>query len=468
MKSKESFWERILNAYVLIFIIIIFAAILTYIVPAGNFERFVNPETNKTMVNPDSFAFAASTPVGLFQVLSSIPSGLINASEIIFFVFIIAGAFEVLNKSGFTVALVGLILQKFKGRDKILFPIIVITLSFLSATIGMAEEVIIFVPILLALSKSLGYDELVAAGLAYCGIRAGHINGMMNPFNVGIAQGFAELPLYSGLGYRTIWCIITIIVTTAIIYRYACKIKKDPRRSLMYGVNLEDTENSVDFSSIQHFTNTHKVLGVTLFLTFGLTIYGVTTYGWYLKELAALFLGFGLIVGIISRFPANEISDAFLEGAKNILNGALIVGVAGGILVILKEGQIVDSIVFYASSLLQGLPKVLAANGMYVFQWVLNLIIPSGSAQAATTMPIMIPLADVLGINRQVAVTAFHYGDGVTNLLTPACGPLMACLAVAKVPYQKWLKWVVPMLLAWTLIGFASVTVAQLINLGPF
>lgn len=468
MKSKESFWERILNAYVLIFIIIIFAAILTYIVPAGNFERFVNPETNKTMVDPASFTFTANTPVGLFKVLSSIPSGLINASEIIFFVFIIAGAFEVLNKSGFTIALVGLILQKFKGRDKILFPIIVITLSFLSATIGMAEEVIIFVPILLALSKSLGYDELVAAGLAYCGIRAGHINGMMNPFNVGIAQGFAELPLYSGLGYRTIWCIITIIVTTAIIYRYARKIKKDPRQSLMYGINLEDTENSVDFSSLKHFTATHKVLGLVLLLTFGLTIYGVTTYGWYLKELAALFLGFGLVVGVIARFPANEISDAFLDGSKNILSGALIVGVAGGILVILKEGQIVDSIVYYASSVLEGLPKVLAANGMYVFQWVLNLIIPSGSAQAATTMPIMIPLADVLGINRQVAVTAFHYGDGVTNLLTPACGPLMACLAVAKVPYQKWLKWVLPMLLAWTLIGFAAITVAQLINLGPF
>lgn len=456
-----------MHAYVIISMIIVLCAVLTYIVPAGNFERFVDPATNKTVVDPGSFTFTENTPVGFFDILQSIPKGLKDTGNIIFFVFIIAGAFEVLNKTGFTTAVVGATIEKFNGKEKILFPIIITMLAFLAATIGMAEEVIVFVPILLALSKALGYDELVAAGIAYCGIRAGHINGMMNPFNVGIAHTFSELPMYSGLWYRSIWFVITIAITTFIIYRYARKIKNDPSKSLMAGVE-NNIDDEIDFSGIPDLTNTHKLLGLTLIGTFALTIFGVFKYHWYLNELAALFLGFGILVGIISKFSAGKTADLFLLGAKNIVFGAVIVGVARGILVVLQQGQILDTIIFYASSSLQGLPNVVAANGMYVFQWLLNILIPSGSGQAATTMPIMIPLADMLEINRQVAVTAFHYGDGVTNLITPACGPLMACLAVAKVPYEKWIKWIIPILITWTIIGFASVSIAQFINLGPF
>ena len=330
----------------------------------------------------------------------------------------------------------------------------------------MAEEVIVFIPIIMTLCKSMGYDELVAMGLAYCGIRAGHINGLMNPFNVGIAQSYAELPMYSGLAYRVFWCVITIAVTAYFINRYATKIKADPTKSLMYGTDLE--HELADPDEMGEITTTHKILGLLLLSTFGLVIYGVYQYKWYLDELAAVFLAFGILAGIIGGLTPARLANTFIQGAKNILGGALIVGVAGGILVILKEGQIVDSIIYYCTNMLSEMPKLLAVNGMYMFQWLLNLVIPSGSAQAATTMPIMVPISDILGINRQIAVTAFHYGDGVTNLLTPACGPLMAALAVAKVPFDKWLKWVVPILISWTLIGFAAVTVSQLINYGPF
>ncbi|WP_130862526.1 YfcC family protein [Bacilliculturomica massiliensis] len=468
LNQKKNVWENILNAYVLIAILIVVSAVVTYVVPAGTYERVVDAVTNKTVIDPQSFQFVENTPVGVMDTLLSIPRGMQEAGSIIFFVFIVAGAFEVLNRTGFTEAFVNVTLRKFAGKEKILFPIVVTVLSFFAATMGMAEEVVIFIPILLALSKSLGYDELVAAGLAYCGIRAGHINGMMNPFNVGIAQSFAELPLYSGLWYRSIWCVITIAATSVILWRYAVKIKADPTKSLMYGVNQD--WDTVDLRQLENskFTRTHKILGVALLAVFALIIFGVMKYGWYLDEIAALFLAFGVAVGLIARFQVSDIAEQFLSGARSVLAGALVIGMARGILVVLQEGQIIDTIVYYAAELLSGTPKVIAANGMYVFQWLLNLIIPSGSAQAATTMPIMTPIADVLGINRQVAVTAFHYGDGVTNLLTPACGPLMTCIALAKVPYIKWLKWVVPMLIAWTLIGFAAVTGAQLINLGPF
>ncbi len=332
----------------------------------------------------------------------------------------------------------------------------------------MAEEVVIFVPLLLALSKSMGYDELLAAGLAYCGIRAGHITGMMNPFSVGIAQGFAELPLYSGLWYRSIWFVVTIAVTSIILIRYAQKIKADPTKSLMYGYNKdwEDTDVS-DMDSVK-MTKSHKLMGLTLIATLVFMMYGVMEYGWFLNEIAVIFMIFGIIVGFMAKFQASDIADYFMVGAKSVVAGALIIGVARGILVVLEEGLVIDTIVFYATSLLENVPKVVAANGMYVFQWLLNWIIPSASAQAATTMPIMLPIADVLDINRQVAVTAYHFGDGVTNLITPACGPLMTCIALAKVPFIKWAKWVIPMLVAWTIIGFLAVTGAQIINLGPF
>lgn len=465
-KTREERLNNLLNPYVLICIIILIAAVCTYIIPAGNYQYILNESSGKSVVDPGSYTRAANTPVGLMGILCAIPSGLEKAGYIIFFVFIIAGAFEMLNRTGFTEALVGTTMKKFSNQEKILFPAIVILLSFLAATIGMAEEVIIFVPILLALCKYMGYDELLAAGLAYCGIRAGHINGMMNPFNVGIAQSIADVPLYSGLWYRSIWCAVTIAVTIFLLMRYAKKIKDHPEKSLMYGISTS-VGTEIDLSEIKTFTGKHKILGLLLLGTFVLTIFGVARYGWYMTELAALFLGFGVLTGIIGGFSASSIADTFLDGAKNIIPGALIVGVAGGILVILDSGNITDTIIYHAASCLQGMPKVLAANGMYVFQWLLNMIIPSGSAQAAVTMPIMTPLSDVLGINRQVAVLAFHYGDGVTNLLTPACGPLMACLAVAGVPYQKWLKWVIPMLIAWTLIGFGAVTAAQIIGLGP-
>lgn len=463
--NSQKFIKNFLDPYVLIAFMIVLAAIATYLVPAGMFDRVVSEINGKTVVDPTTFRFVEQTPVNLMQILQSVLQGMINNAQIIFFVLIIAGSFEVLNSTGFTSSMVGVVINKCAGREKMIFPIIITVLSFLAGTIGIAEEVIVFVPILLSLSKSMGYDELVAVGLAYLGIRAGHINGLMNPFNVGIAQSYAELPMYSGLGYRVIWCVITIIITTYFIYRYAMKIKADPSKSLMYGSNIEhESIQTLDVT----FTTTHKILGALLLATFAGVIFGVYKYQWYLGELGAMFLGFGILTGVISRMAPAELVNNFITGAKNILGGALIVGVAGGILVILQEGQIVDTIIYYSTNALRDMPKLIAVNGMYMFQWLLNILIPSGTAQAATTMPIMIPISDILGINRQIAVTAFCYGDGVTNLLTPACGPLMATLAVAKVPYDKWLKWVAPVLVAWTMIGFVSVTVAQLINYGPF
>lgn len=466
-ETKKFDWSaNLLNPYVLIAMMIVIAATATYLVPAGVYERVVSDITGKMVIAPDTFHFVEQNPVNLLDIFGSVPQGMINNAQIIFFVLLIAGAFEILNSTGFTTALVGMVVRKCTGREKLIFPVIITIFAFLSGTIGMAEEVIVFIPIILTLCKSMGYDELVAVGLTYCGVRSGHIHGLMNPFTVGLAQSYAELPMYSGLGFRVGWCVITIAITTFFVYRYAMKVKSDPSKSLMHGIEQE--HDLLDVESVSEFTATHKTLGALMVGTFALIIFGVYKYGWYLDELAAIFLAFGIVAGIVGRLSPSEIVSRFIDGAKNILGGALIVGVAGGIVVLMREGQIIDSIVFYTANALSDLPKLLAVNGMYVFQWLLNLLIPSGSAQAATTMPIVVPLSDILEINRQVAVSAFTLGSGVPDLLTPACGPLMAALAVAKVPYNIYLKWVMPILISWSLLGFVCISMAQMINYGPF
>jgi len=468
MNANEKKKLRFPNAYTLIFMIIIICTLLTYVIPAGTFERVIDPNTGKTVVDPATFQYVESSPVGLFDMLIAIPQGMKKAASIIFFVFIVAGSFEILNTSGFTEASIGILLKKYHGKEHILFPMIIFSLAVCAATFGMAEEAIVFVPILVALSKAMGYDAIVAAALAYGGVRAGHINGMMNPFNVGIAHGLAELPLYSGLWYRAIWFFVTIVFTSFIILRYCKKIKEDPTKSIMYGTEGDDAPHEVDFSTLPEFEGKHKIMLLVVIATFGLLMYGVYNYGWYLNEIAALFIGFGIVIGFVNRKNGSEIVASFLSGAKGIVFGALIIGVARGILVVLESGLILDTIIMSAADMLKEMPSIVAANGMYVFQWLLNIIIPSGSGQAATTMPIMVPLADLLDINRQVAVTAFHYGDGVTNLITPASGPLMACLALAGVSFEKWAKWVLPLLAGWTIIGFLAVSIAHLIDFGPF
>jgi len=465
--TKEMKKFKFPNAYTLIFMIIIACTVLTYIVPAGTFDRVVDINTGRTIVDPATFQYVENAPVGLHEMLMAIPKGMKAAGSIIFFVFIVAGSFEILNTSGFTEASIGVLLKRYHGKEHILFPLIILALATCAATFGMAEEAIVFIPILLALSKAMGYDAMVAAAITYGGVRAGHINGMINPFNVGIAHGLAELPLYSGLWYRSIWFFVTIAFTSFIILRYCKKIKADPTKSIMYGITNE-APHEADISSLPDFEKKHKIMFLVVIATFGFLMYGVYQYGWYLNEIAALFIGFGIVIGIVNRNNGSEIADSFLSGAKGIVFGALIIGVARGILVVLESGLILDTIIMSSADLLKGMPSIVAANGMYVFQWVLNIIIPSGSGQAATTMPIMIPIADLLNINRQVAVTAFHYGDGVTNLITPASGPLMACLALAGIPFEKWAKWVLPLLAGWTIIGFLSVSIAHLINLGPF
>ena len=457
---------KIPHTFAFIFMLVIVCALVTYIVPSSEFERIKDPSSGKTVVDPESFSFVDNTPVNFFDIFTSIQKGMEESADIIFFVFIVGGSFGIITATGFIDAGLDKAIVKLKGREKILFLFILFVFSVGGATFGMSEEVIALIPVAVALTTRLGYDSILGVAITLIGAHIGNTTGMMNPFTVGIAQGIAELPMFSGLAYRCIWYVIIFIITAIYISCYADKIKRDPTKSPMYGVQIEGGE--AETVNLTEYEPKHTRVLIVLILGLFALVYGVFRLGWYITEISGLFLLMGIASGFVGGLDLDGIAKGFLSGAKDMVFGALVIGFGRAILVVLTEGKIIDTFIYAGGSVLKGLPKVVAANGMFLFHLLFNFLIPSGSGQAAATMPIMIPLADMAGITRQTAVLAFCYGDGFTNLVAPTMGSLMACLAMGKVPLQKWVKWVMPLMLMWVVVGVISVSLSVIIGYGPF
>lgn len=463
MKEKKRKFQ-IPHTNVILFFMVAICAILTWIIPAGSFDRAENA-AGRVGVVPGSYHQVEQAGLSFFDTMKEFMLGMQSASDIIFFIFIFGGALAIIMDTGALDAGVHNLAKKLDKRKNLVLVIFMFLFSILGGTIGMAEDAIVYIPILITLCKQFKMDNMVALAVVMIGSRIGFVTGLMNPFTVGVAHGLAELPMYSGLWYRLIWYGVIFVITVWYVLRYANKITKDPTLSIMYGVETDEEEISNEFMPM---TTRQKIIIAEFISLIGIMLFGVFKYGWFMLEIATLFLIFGILIGITGRLKLNDMAKSFVNGAANMTFAALVVGIAKAILLVLQDGMIIDTILYYASNVLGGLPKVVAANGMYIFQCLLNFLIPSGSGQAAATIPIMAPLADSIGITRQVAVLAYHYGDGFTNLIAPTLGSLMACIAVSKVPFEKYLKWVLPLCGMWILVGFASVTIATMINLGPF
>jgi len=467
--EKKKKGIKVPHTYVILVALVLICALATWFVPAGAYDKVVDENTGRTVVDPDSFHFIEDEGgLGFFDVMMEFIKGMESAADIIFFIFILGGAFTIIQDTGALTGGIHAMVRKFGKQQNFILCLFIFLFSVLGGTIGMAEEVIVFIPLLVILCDELKLDRMVALAVAMIGARVGFTTGLINPFTVGVAQGLAELPLYSGLGFRLIWYVIILVVTCWYILRYAKKIQKDPTLSVMYGVDLGDDDIKEDENAHIELTGRRVVILVLFFVTIAIMVFGVFQYGWYMEEIATVFLMLGLAAGLIAGMGPSVIAQSFVRGAKDMTFAALVVGVAKAVLLTLEDGGIIHTIVYYASGVLSHLPKIVAAWGMYIFQLVLNFFIPSGSGQAAATMPIMAPLADTLGITRQTAVLCFHYGDGFTNLVVPTLGSLMGCIAVSKVPFEKYLKWVAPLCAIWIVIGFVSVTLAVVTNYGPF
>jgi len=467
-KPEKKKFFKIPHTYVILFIVILTMAILTYIIPAGEFLRVEDPNTGRTVVDPASFENVAQNPTSFFDLWKSVPNGMTRASSIIFFIFIVAGSFNIINSTGAVEAGISRIALKLKGKDMVMIPIFVVIFSIFGGTIGMAEETIVFVPIGLALARALGYDAIVGTAMIMLGAACGFTSGFMNPFTVGVAQGIGELPLFSGIQFRLVILVVMVIVTSIYILRYGAKVKADPEKSIVKELELEEKHKVIDLSSLPEFKTQHYLVLLTLAGGLGVIIYGVFTYGWYITEISAAFLAMGVIGGFLGKMGPSKVSTEFVNGARGIVFGALIVGIARAILVVMQDGLILDTIIYGLANAIQNLPQAISVLGMYAVQVIINFFIPSGSGQAAATMPIMIPLADVINVNRQVAVTAYQFGDGFTNSIIPTSATLMAVISLAGISYEKWVKFLWPLMVIWLGIGAGFLVVANAINYGPF
>lgn len=452
----------------LLFSVIFFMAVLSYVLPAGQYDRIKSPITGKMVVDPATYHQVENTPVTILQLFSSIPRGMAAGQEIIFFIILVAGAFQIITATGAIEGGIGSLATKLRNKEKIMIPIIMMMFSIGGFTFGMAEENIIFVPIGIALARALGYDALVGMGMITLGASCGFVSGIMNPFSTGIAQRMAELPMFSGIGYRILVWATMMVITATFVVRYARKVKLNPESSLVHELEQEEADHIIDLDTVKQLTGKQKLVLFSVLGAFAYLIYGVFEKGYGMVEIGTIFLILGILAGIIGGLNTDNMIKEFMAGARGMITGAVMVGVARAILVVMQDGQIIDTAIHVMASVVQGLPSSVTALGMYAMQTFLDFFIPSATGQAAATMPIMIPLADVLKINRQVAVLAYQFGDGFTSYILPTSGTLIATLAVARIPYEKWVKFLFPLFVLWLAMGGVFVVIANAIKYGPF
>ena len=412
---------KVPNTYVIIAVIIALCAVLTWFVPGG---QYVKAEDGTL-----SYESVDAVPQ-TWQVLSAVYHGFVKQAGIIVFILVVGGAFWLLNATGAVEAGIQRFIVRIGKRDILVLVALTVLFSLAGAVFGMSEETIPFVGIVVPLVVSMGYDAFMGMLVVYVASNVGFSSAFLNPFTVGIAQGMADLPLFSGMGYRIFcWAFLTLLMVI-FVWFYARRTKKEVT------VIPSEAKESV------RMTRRQSWILVVLLLTVIALIVGVTCWDWYMPEITGLFLGMGIVCGIIAGFSANKIADELIAGARDILSAALVVGFASGIIVILQDGKVVDSILHGMQDGLHGSSEAASLSAMYGIQAVINFIIPSATAKAAITIPIMAPFADMVGVSRQAMVLAFQFGDGFTNMVTPTSGVLVAALAMARIPYAKWVKWI--------------------------
>lgn len=516
--------KKIPHTYTIISSIILICAVLSWIIPAGEYAReTVDVDgTMRTIIVDNSFHSVEQAPQ-TWQVFSALLLGFEKQSGIIAFLLIMSGAFQIMNSSrsvdvgilsflGFAKSLERYRIIRKAGVNNVVIALIIVLFSLFGSVFGMSEETLAFVIIVIPLAISMGYDSITGVCMVYVAAHIGFSGAVLNPFTIGIAQGLSDLPLFSGFEYRLFcWFVLTTILIF-IVLRYAAKIKKDPEKSPMYKADAYWRNKKAETSGTYVYKTTRSawivyaliLVALLLFSVYypestfrlgeasvtgyvvpvcsilfaiigwlglrksnhffilsilGFTILflitGVMAHGWYLPEISAIFLAMGILSGYANNENADTIIKQFLEGAKDMLSAALVVGLAGGIIQLLQDGRIIDPILHSLATLMDGAGKFTALGAMYLIQTLINIIIPSGSAKAAITMPIMAPFSDVIGLSRQATVMAYQFGDGFTNMITPTSAVLLGALGVARIPYEVWVKWFIKILIVFILLGMA-------------
>jgi uncharacterized ion transporter superfamily protein YfcC len=447
---------RVPHTFTLLFVLVALAAVATHVIPAGEYARV--EKDGRRVVDPLSYHPLPPRPAGPAAVFMAYPRGLMEVATIVFYIFIIGGAFGVVAATGAVEASIGAIVRAARGNGPLVLAVLMTLFSLGGGSIGLAEETLPFIPALVLLARRLGYDEVTGAAVALVGAGAGFAGAFLNPFTVGVAQGIAGLPLFSGLGYRVVVWVVLTAIAVAYVLRYAARTR----------VAVEPAPAAEPAAAAVAITLRQRLVLLTLGSALAMVVVGAVRWQWGLLELGGLFVAMAVAAGLVGGLGADGTADAFLQGATGIAAGALVVGLARGVLVILDGARVTDTILHAMAGLVAGLPAQVSIFGIYAVQVALSYLVPSASGQAALSLPILVPLADLVGVTRQTSVLAYQFGDGFSNIFTPTSGYFMAALALAGVPWPRWARFMWPLQLLWLAAGLALLFIAHSVRWGPF
>ena len=458
---------------VLIYVLVIMMVVLTWIVPSGEFQRVETKVggSSRLVTVPGTFHRVEQSPAGLEALLLAPIRGFQDGMLIIVFLFIIGGAFAVINETGtidLAIKKMAAAFSRHPRSHKFIIPALMLVFSLAGSIFGMCEETIPFIMVFIPLALSLGYDSIVGVAIPFLGAAAGFAAAFFNPFTVGIAQGLSNLPLYSGLKYRLLVWGIGTAITIAFVMVYAAKIKKNPEKSPVYELDKERTPaNPAEGSDISAWNWRHRTVLAIFGAGIVILIFGILIKHWYIEEIAALFMAMGLASGFVAGMNPSKVAQNFVNGARDMIGVAFVIACGRAILIIAQDGKILDTLLYYASNFISLFPRIVAAQMMFLTQSLINFFVHSGTAQAALTMPIMAPLSDLVHITRQTSVFAFQLCEFVNPIL-PTSAVTMGVLGVARIPWDKWARWFLPLMLILMALSMLLLIPPVLMNWGPF
>ncbi|WP_375751462.1 YfcC family protein [Vibrio sp. HN007] len=457
------------SAYTILFALIAIVAMLTWIVPAGQYDRQMNEELGREVPVAGTYQSVEANPQGVVDVLLAPIDGFYDhnsyeatAIDVSLFILIIGGFLGLVTKTGAIDAGIERVTHRLEGREELMIPILMALFAAGGTVYGMAEESLPFYTLLVPVMMAARFDPVVAAATVLLGAGIGTLGSTINPFATVIAANAAGIPFTDGIILRVIILAVGWALCVGYVMRYAKMVREDQTKSIVYDKFEENKKHFLGDKSDEgmEFTTTRKVILALFAASFGIMIYGVAIAGWWMAEISAMFLAATIIIGLVARMSEEEFTTSFIDGARDLLGVALIIGIARGIVVIMDRGMITDTILNSAEHIVTGLSSVMFINVMYWLEVLLSFLVPSSSGLAVLTMPIMAPLADFAGVGRELVVTAYQSASGVVNLITPTSAVVMGGLAIARVPYVRWLKWVAP------LLGMLTVLIMVLLSVG--
>ena len=455
------------HTFVIIFVMIVIAVGLTWVVPAGTYD-FVKSASGRKVVDPATFHYIQSASVNPLLIPLYIIKSFSKRIDLMMVIFMAGSAFHVVTKTGALQAILAKGAKRFSNRLEVFIPVLTLIFGLICTTQGV-NTFIPFAPVMVMLAMAMGLDSITGEAIMVLGGAIGFSTGTFNMFTTVVAQDIAELPAYSGLWYRAVCFVVFYIVTNWYLIRYAKKIKKNPTMSPMFDLDQEmkAEEATMDLEAASELTGRMLAPLVLLVIAFAVIIYGAIVLKWGMAHMAAMFLTYSVVADLMIGTPVHTVCKDILDGSKQMLGAAFIIGMATAISGIMDAGKITYTIVHATSELLSGLPPIIIAPGMVLANTLINLFLTSGSGQAVAVMPILIPLADVLGVTRQTTVLAFNFGDGFCNFILPTSTALMGTLSVTNIPYDRWMRFMWKLFLIWLVTGCVMTLIAQMIHLGP-